>query len=147
MTLGWHMMTDYSAVATYIWDANHSFEMIRRSKACVINVPTFDLIDTVVAIGNCTGADADKFEQFGLTPVAASHVDAPMIGECVASFECDLEDASLVNKRGVFFWRVVAAHTAPTVKNPKTIHYRGQGEFMTAGPVVSRRSKFKPGNL
>src|SRR5205085_9741736 len=45
MTMGWHMMLGFSPAlfACYIWDGNHSFEMIRRSKQCVINVPTTDL--------------------------------------------------------------------------------------------------------
>jgi len=45
MTMGWHMMLQFSPAlfGCYIWDGNHSFEMIRRSKECVINVPTTDL--------------------------------------------------------------------------------------------------------
>ena len=46
----------------YIWDGNHSFEMLRRSRECVINVPTSDLVDEVVGIGNCSGVDIDKFK-------------------------------------------------------------------------------------
>jgi len=44
MTMGWHMMLGFSPAlfACYIWDGNHSFEMIRRSKECVINIPTTD---------------------------------------------------------------------------------------------------------
>ena len=36
MTLGWHMMLEYDVVACYVWDANHSYEMFRRSRECVI---------------------------------------------------------------------------------------------------------------
>ena len=34
MTMGWHMMMgfDPSLFACYIWEENHSFELIRRSK-------------------------------------------------------------------------------------------------------------------
>lgn len=63
MTMGWHMMLGFSPslFACYIWEGNHSFNMLRKSKECVINLPTTDLIDKVVGIGNCTGAEADKF--------------------------------------------------------------------------------------
>ena len=46
MTMGWHMMMGFSPAlfACYIWDANHSFDLIRRSKQCVINLPTADLL-------------------------------------------------------------------------------------------------------
>ncbi|MDX6501477.1 MAG: hypothetical protein QOG23_4737 [Blastocatellia bacterium] len=55
MTMGWHMMMEFTPAlfGCYIWDGNHSFEMIRRSKECVINIPTTDLVNEVVGIGNC----------------------------------------------------------------------------------------------
>ena len=79
MTMGWHMMLGFSPAlfGCYIWDENHSYQMLRRSKECVINLPTLDLVDTVVGIGNCHGADVDKFERFGLTPKRATKVAAP----------------------------------------------------------------------
>ena len=63
MTMGWHMVMGESPslVGCFIWDQNHSFEMIRKSRECVINVPTVDLAKTVVGIGNTSGADIDKF--------------------------------------------------------------------------------------
>lgn len=147
MTLGWHGMIAYEQVVTYIWDANHSYDMIRSSQQCVINVPTADMIETVVGIGNCHGARIDKFEKFDLTAVEAGKVDAPLIGECYASFECQLADDSLVEDRGLFIWDVVKAHVASTPKNPKTIHYRGDGEFMIGGKAIDMKRKFKKTNL
>lgn len=79
MTMGWHMMMQFTPAlfGCYIWDGNHSFEMIRRSKECVINVPTSDLVNEVVGIGNCTGIDVDKFKKFGLTAVPAKKLALP----------------------------------------------------------------------
>ena len=96
MTLGWHMMLGFSPAlfACYIWEANHGFEMLRRSKECVINLPTIDLVNEVVGIGNCTGDTIDKFEEFGLTPVPSSEVAAPLIHECYANFRCRLNPRS-----------------------------------------------------
>src|ERR1700743_3320141 len=92
MTMGWHMMLGFSPAffGCYIWDGNHSFEMIRRSKECVINLPTTDLAGEAVGIGNCSGVKIDKFAKFGLTPVASEKVSAPAIQECYANFECQL---------------------------------------------------------
>ena len=69
--------------------------MIKGSKECVINIPTFDLARQVVGIGNCSGADVDKFAKFKLTPVKGAKVDAPLIKECYANFECKVVDTSL----------------------------------------------------
>jgi flavin reductase (DIM6/NTAB) family NADH-FMN oxidoreductase RutF len=121
--------------------------MLRGSKECVINVPTVDLIDEVVGIGNSSGDRIDKFKEFGLTPVPGVVVRAPAIKECYASFECRLIDAKLIQKYGLFIWRVVKAHVAASVKSPQTIHYLGQGAFMVAGRTINRRRKFKLQNL
>lgn len=147
MTMGWHMMLGFSPalVACYIWDQNHSYEMIRRSRECVINIPTVDLAHQTVGIGNCRGTRTDKFEKFGLTPVVAEKVGAPLIAECYASFECKLH--RMISREGFFIWEVVKAHAAVSPKYPRTIHYRGDGIFMVSGRTLNLRRKFKPQNL
>lgn len=149
MTLGWHMMQEFTPalVACCISDANHSFAMLRASRECVINLPTVEMLDAVVDIGNCSGAEVDKFAAFGLTALRGRKVEAPLIGECHASFECRLHDASRIARDGVFVWEVVAAHAATRPKHPRTVHYLGEGEFMVAGDIVSRRARFKPDRL
>src|SRR5688572_2555428 len=149
MTMGWHMVMEFqpSLIGCYIWSNNHSFEMIRGSRECVINIPTQALIRQIVGIGNCSGADTDKFEKFRLTAEKASRVEAPLIAECYASFECKVIDVPMVAKYSLFVLEVVKAHAAATPKNPATVHYRGDGVFMLSGRNVSYRRYFKSGNL
>src|ERR1700741_419 len=66
MTMGWHMVMEFSPslIGCYIWDENHSFDMVRKSRECVINIPTVDLAPKVVGIGNSSGRDVDKFAKF-----------------------------------------------------------------------------------
>jgi flavin reductase (DIM6/NTAB) family NADH-FMN oxidoreductase RutF len=147
MTMGWHMIMEFepSLVGCYVWNANQSFEMIRRSRQCVINVPTVDLAATVVRIGNSSGRDIDKFAAFDLTPKPGTEVHAPLIEECYANFECRLIDSSLVRKYSLFVFEVKKAHVATAPKYPKTIHYRGDGEFMISGENTRRyRKLFEP---
>ncbi len=44
MTMGWHMVMGFSPslIGCYIWNENHSYDLIRKSKECVINIPTVD---------------------------------------------------------------------------------------------------------
>ena len=150
MTMGWHMIMDFvpSLIGCYIWTENHSFELIRRSRQCVINIPTEDLAATVVKIGNSSGRDIDKFAEFGLTARPGTNVRAPLIDECYASFECKIADSSLIRKYSLFVLEVVKAHVATSPKYPKTIHYRGDGEFMISGANTSKYHKlFNPGML
>jgi flavin reductase (DIM6/NTAB) family NADH-FMN oxidoreductase RutF len=149
MTLGWHTILEFtpSLVGCMISGGNHSFEMIRKSRECVINLPTTALTDTVVRIGNTTGANIDKFGEFGLTAERAHSVEAPLIAECHASFECRLFDDALVEKYNFFIFEVVKAHTAARPKYPETLHYTGDGVFIVSGKTISRRSLFRPGML
>jgi flavin reductase (DIM6/NTAB) family NADH-FMN oxidoreductase RutF len=140
MTMGWHMVMseEPSLIGCFIWDENHSFEMIRKSRECVINIPTVDLAPTVVKIGNTSGRDIDKFATFKLTALPAKEVGAPLIKECYANFECKVVDTSLINKYSLFVLEVLKAHVAVSPKFPRTMHYRGDGLFMISGPTVRR---------
>lgn len=130
MTLGWHMMLGYDRIGTYVWNENNSFDLLRLGRECVINLPTADMVDTVVRIGNCDGRHVDKFEYFGLPTKKASKVTPPLLADCHASFECVLADASQIKRHGLFIWNVVKAHVASSPRRPTTLHYRGGGEFM-----------------
>ena len=61
MTMGWHMVMEFqpALIGCIISSANHSFELIRKSRQCVINIPTEDLAATVVKVGNSSGRDID----------------------------------------------------------------------------------------
>jgi flavin reductase (DIM6/NTAB) family NADH-FMN oxidoreductase RutF len=144
MTMGWHAVIEFSPslVGCVIAESNVSFEMIRKSRECVINVPTVDLVDKVVGIGNCDGDEVDKFERFRLTPVPASRVAAPLIEECYANLECRIADTRLVKAYNFFILEVVKAHVAVLPKYPRTLHYRGEGIFIASGRALNKARKF-----
>lgn len=146
MTLGWHTVLAFSPslIGLMIWSGNHSHRMIRESRACVVNLPTTVLTDTVVGIGNTTGTEIDKFSHFDLTAQKAHEVDAPLIGECHANFECRLHDDAMVSRYDFFIFDVVKAHVAASPKHPETLHYTGDGVFVVSGKTISRRSQFRP---
>lgn len=146
MTMGWHCVMQFtpSLIGCMISSGNHSFRMIRDSGECVINLPTTRMTDKVVGIGNCSGADADKFQKFKLTAQEAEKVAAPLIGECHANFECRLYEDALVEKYSFFVFEVVKAHAATSPEYPKTLHYTGDGVFMVAGRIIDKRDRFQP---
>ena len=144
MTCGWHMIMEYNLVGCFIWNRDHSREMIRKSRECVINIPTADMAKTVVDIGNTSGADIDKFKKFKLTPVKAAKVKAPTISECFANFECKLVDTTLIRKYSLFVFEVVKAHAPKSPRVPKMLHYTGEGIFLTSGRSLNLARRFKP---
>ncbi len=70
-------------VSTRPWDYSH--RALIETGECVLAVPTVDLAETVVDIGNCSGEAIDKFARFGPTPVPAQTVGAPLVGSAMAT--------------------------------------------------------------
>src|SRR3546814_13817204 len=69
MTMGWHMVMGFqpSLIGCYIWSENYSFDMLRKSQQCVINIPTASPRTKVCCIGNSSGRGAAKFHKPKLT--------------------------------------------------------------------------------
>lgn len=128
-------------VACVISNRNHSFNMLKKTRECVINIPTVEIAEKVVACGNTPGAKTSKFEKFDLTPRFASLVSASLIDECYANLECRVVDTSMLNKYCMFVLEVIKAWIDPAVKNPRTIHHIGKGNFMVAGERIKLKMK------
>jgi len=145
MTLSWHTMIEFEPplVGCVISNRNYTFDILKATRECVINIPTVDLAEKVVGCGNTSGRTVDKFEVFGLTPVAASCVKAPLIDECYASLECKVVDTKMVAKYNFFILEVLKAWIDPSMKQPRTIHHLGKGAFMVAGETIKLPSKMK----
>jgi len=145
MTQSWQTMLDFEPplVACVVSNRNFTFEALRKTKECVINIPTVELAAQVVACGNCSGRDVDKLATIGLTPAAASRVRAPLIAECYANLECRVVDTRAVNRYCLFVLEVVKAWIDPAQKHPRTIHHLGHGSFMVAGRTIKLPSKMK----
>jgi flavin reductase (DIM6/NTAB) family NADH-FMN oxidoreductase RutF len=148
MTISWTMVTEFTprfAIATGAW--NHSYAALKKTKECVIAIPTVDQIDQVLGIGTCTGTEVDKFERFGFTPVAASHVRAPLIRECLANIECKVID--IVTKHSIVILEGIAVHVDHHRTETRTLHAVGDGSFIVDGERINKRaqmlSKLPPG--
>ncbi|MDE2349238.1 MAG: flavin reductase family protein [Gammaproteobacteria bacterium] len=149
MTISWTMVVDFTpvfAITTGAW--NHSFAALRKTRECVIAIPTVDMLDTVIGIGTCSGIDTDKFVRFGLTPVPGRIVKAPLIKECLANIECRVID--IIRKHDIVMLEGVAAYRDPTRKERRTIHAVGDGTFIVDGRRLDRRKMMAtklPGGL
>ncbi|CAG9182480.1 hypothetical protein LMG23992_04759 [Cupriavidus laharis] len=138
MTISWTMVMDFTpvfAITTGEW--NYSFAALRENRECVIAIPTVELLDKVVGIGTCTGADTDKFSTFGLTPVQAGLVRAPLIKECLANIECKVID--IVENHDIVVLEGVAAYIDTARKERRTVHAVGDGTFIVDGRKIDRR--------
>lgn len=138
MTISWTMVMDFTpvfAVTTGEW--NHSFAALKKNRECVIAIPAVDMLDKVVGIGMCSGADTDKFAKFKLTPVQGKIVRPPLIKECIANIECKVVD--IVKKYNIVVLEGVAAYIDTARKEKRTLHAVGDGTFIVDGRKVDRR--------
>ncbi|MBL8485771.1 MAG: flavin reductase family protein [Rhodocyclaceae bacterium] len=145
MTMSWHLMMEFEPplVGCVVSGRDYSFEALRTTRECTINIPTAELSAAVVGCGNASGRRRDKFAAFGLTPVPASRVAAPLVAECYANLECRVADTRFVNRYNFFVLEVVKAWIDPDCPDPRTLHHRGRGDFMVAGETVRLPSQAK----
>jgi len=145
MTMSWHTMMEFEPplVGCVLSGRNYSFDALVKTRECVLSIPTADLAQKVVRVGNSSGRKLDKFRAFGLTPLPASQVAPPLIAECFASLECKVADTRMVNKYNFFVLEVVKAWVDPAQKAPRTLHHQGMGSFRVAGEVLKLPSRMK----
>jgi len=138
MTLSWTMVLDFTpvfAITTGEW--NYSFAALKKTRECVIAVPTVDLLDKVIGIGTCSGTDTDKFARFKLTPMQGKFIKAPLIKECLANIECRVIDR--IRRHNIVVLKAVAAHVDPARREKRTLHAVGDGTFIVDGRKLDRR--------
>jgi flavin reductase (DIM6/NTAB) family NADH-FMN oxidoreductase RutF len=142
MPMSWHTMMEFEPpwVGCVVSARNFSFAALRATRQCTLNIAGAEMARTVVGCGNTSGRRTDKFNAFGLTPLVASQVEAPLVAQCHANLECRVADTRMVNRYNFFVLEVVAAWLDPSRKDARTLHHRGWGAFMVAGDTIRLRS-------
>lgn len=143
MTAGFHMVVRHEPplLACVIGPWDHSCRALRATRECVIAVPPVELAETAIDIGNCSGAELDKFAHFGLAALPSREVIAPLVGGCIANFECRLADTRMANKYDLWLFHVVKAWIDPALKQARTFHHKGNGTFAVDGETLDLRER------
>lgn len=143
MTMSWHMMMEFTPplIACIVSTGDFSFTGLKATKECVIAIHGVELAEKVVKVGNCSGRNIDRFETYGLTPLPADCVKAPLVAECFANLECRVVDTSLVNRYNLFVLQVVKAWADQDQPNLKTIHHHRYGDFTVDGEIIHLESR------
>lgn len=92
MTIGWGTIGSIWAKPVFIVlvrPSRYSYELLEQSPEFTVNVPLEEHRQAVAYCGSNSGRDGlDKFEETGLTPVAADEVSVAIIEQCPVNFEC-----------------------------------------------------------
>jgi flavin reductase (DIM6/NTAB) family NADH-FMN oxidoreductase RutF len=111
MTLAWvtPLSSEPKLVGISVGNTRFSHKLITESGEFAVNVPDLNLLNVVMNCGKTSGANVDKFEEYGLTPIYGERINAPLIGECSAHLECRVIDSLLTGDHTFFVGEVVAA--------------------------------------
>lgn len=85
----------------------HSYPIIKRNGAFVINLTNEDLARQTDWCGVRSGADYNKFAEMNLIPVPAQMVSAPIVAEAPLSIECRVVEVKELGSHHMFIAEVV----------------------------------------
>jgi flavin reductase (DIM6/NTAB) family NADH-FMN oxidoreductase RutF len=146
MSAAWNMALDFDPpkVCVVIDKNTYTRELVDRSGAFALNVPSRRQAQLTLAVGDSSGRDADKFARQGIQTWAASEIDAPLISGCLAWLECRvINEPHNQSRYDLYIGEVVAAwsrsgafsngHWTLADDADRSIHYIAGGQFFETG--------------
>ena len=121
LTVGWTGIINTTPAMTYISlrPERFSYPLIRETGEFVINLTTRPLVPAADFCGVRSGRDVDKFSHCRLTPLPASQVSAPLIGESPVSLECRVQQILPLGSHEMFLAQILAVDVDESVIDEK----------------------------
>lgn len=112
ITVAWAgtICTNPPMVSISVRPERYSYQMLKETGEFVLNLTTKELAYATDYCGVKSGRDVDKFQELKLTPLPASEVKAPLIGESPVNIECRVTEVKALGSHDVFLAQVVAVH-------------------------------------
>ena len=148
ITIGWTGILASQPPKTYISvrPSRFSYEILKKHKEFVINLPSVAQARQVDYAGIYTGKKVDKWEKCGFTKQRSEHVDTPTVAECPIALECRITDILPMGSHDVFMADIlgVSCHEDIIDKDGKMRFERADllayshGEYYSLGEIVGR---------
>lgn len=144
-TMAWAMPTsiDPPLLAISLSPKRHSHTLIEESQEFIVNIPTLELLQAVIACGSFSGRSFDKFKKANLTQMPAKKVKAPAIRECIAHLECTVNDQFTTGDHTVFIGEIVEAYAdmgifteSYDLKKTRMLYHAGGNNFAILDPKL-----------
>ncbi|HZW49414.1 MAG TPA: flavin reductase family protein [Bacillota bacterium] len=84
--------------------------ILMRTREFVINLITEDQCEVLDWCGRVSGREHNKWQEAGLTPVAAQKVKAPLIAECPINIECKVTQVLELGSHFMYLAEIVAVN-------------------------------------
>lgn len=112
ITIAWAgtVCTNPPMVSISVRPERYSYPILKETGEFVINLTTRELAFATDFCGVKSGRDIDKFQTLHLTPLEASQVRAPLIGESPVNIECRVRQIMPLGSHHMFLADVAAVH-------------------------------------
>lgn len=112
ITIAWAgtVCTSPPMVSISVRPERYSYSILKETGEFVVNLTTRELVRAADYCGVKSGRDVDKFGELGLTPLQASGVSAPLIGESPVNIECRVKEIIPLGSHDLFLAQVEAVH-------------------------------------
>jgi flavin reductase (DIM6/NTAB) family NADH-FMN oxidoreductase RutF len=112
ITLGWTMFAsgDPLMIAIAVARGHYSVEAIEHSRCFTLAWPSAEMAQDALFFGSRSGRDTDKLAESDCRTEPATRIDALLLSDAVANFECIEESRIAAGDHIIYVGRVVAAH-------------------------------------
>ncbi len=118
-------------VAVSIGKTRHSLELISKSGEFVLSAVPLSLKENAMYAGTHCGREEDKFKQGGIARDKAWKVNAPLLRDAVANFECKVKSEVDAGDHVLFVGEVVEAHVDKNaITRGNKLFNKGGREFL-----------------
>ena len=148
ITIGWTGILASQPPKTYISvrPSRYSYEILKKHREFVINLPSKDLARAVDYAGIYTGKKVDKWEKCSLTKQKSDKVDTPTVAECPIAIECRITEIIPMGSHDVFMADIVGVSCHEDIIDAEgKMHFEkadllayAHGQYYELGKVVGR---------
>jgi flavin reductase (DIM6/NTAB) family NADH-FMN oxidoreductase RutF len=125
----------------------HSYPVIKKNMAFVINLTTKDMAFATDWCGVRSGKNHDKFKEMGLTPGKATMIAAPTVEESPVCIECTVREIISLGSHDMFIADVVNVQADERYIDEKTGAFKlheadllvySHGFYHELGPMIGK---------
>jgi flavin reductase (DIM6/NTAB) family NADH-FMN oxidoreductase RutF len=139
ITLAWvgTACSDPPMLSVAIRPTRYSYRLVNAAREFVVNIPLASQLAKVDWAGVRSGIEHDKFRELGFTALPATHVSAPLIGECPINIECVVRHQLGLGAHDLYIAEIVATHYDEDV-----LDTRGRVDTAKLAPLAYVESEY-----
>lgn len=120
LTVAWTgiVCSDPPMLSVSVRPERFSYRALRETGEFTVNIPTARMASDTDWCGVVSGRDHDKFAERHLTPLKASKIEAPLVGECPLSLECRTRQVLELGAHHLFLADILAVQVSEEFLDP-----------------------------